>query len=143
MLKSMGWQTSQVSASRSICEYRYGAFWTLNDSRNFWEIMVKIRNTGTLLGIAAVVTLVLTGCAGTQGRTGERVLGGAALGGIAGAAVGSQSANAGKGAAIGAGIGALGGALYDADQESSRPPPRQYPAQRYPARNQPYGVPNG
>ncbi|WP_328988064.1 YMGG-like glycine zipper-containing protein [Thiorhodovibrio winogradskyi] len=81
---------------------------------------------------------MLAGCSTTtpQSRTGERVLGGAALGAAAGAAVGSQSANAGRGAAIGAGIGALGGAMYDADQKSRRAPPQRY-------RAQPYRVPNG
>jgi len=69
------------------------------------------------LMILPVLLLGLSGCAETSPTT-QRVGGGAAVGGLAGAAIGSLSGNAGWGALIGAGVGAGGGFLYDQSQRS-------------------------
>jgi hypothetical protein len=70
-----------------------------------------------LLVVPAMLMLALSGCAETSPTT-QRVGGGAAVGGLAGAAIGSFSGNAGWGALIGAGVGAGGGFLYDQNQRS-------------------------
>ncbi len=70
----------------------------------------------TLIIVAAVG---LAGCA-DMSPTAQRVGGGAALGGLGGAAIGSFSGNAGMGALIGAGVGAAGGYLYDQSQQNQQ-----------------------
>jgi len=65
----------------------------------------------TLL-IPASLALALGACADMSPTT-QRVGGGAAIGGLGGAAIGSFSGNAGMGALIGAGAGAAGGFLWD------------------------------
>ncbi len=65
-----------------------------------------------LLLIPAALALSLGGCAEMSPTT-QRVGGGAALGALGGAAIGSFSGNAGMGALIGAGAGAAGGFLWD------------------------------
>ena len=61
---------------------------------------------------STLTVLVLAGLTlGACGySTGDRALSGGALGGLAGAGIGSLSGNAGTGALIGAGAGAIGGA---------------------------------
>ncbi len=67
--------------------------------------------------IVSAAVLGLAGCAETSPTT-QRVGGGAVAGGLAGAAIGSFSGNAGWGAVIGTGVGAAGGFLYDQNQRS-------------------------
>lgn len=70
----------------------------------------------TLL-LPAVLAFGLAGCA-EMSPSSQRVGGGAALGGLTGAAIGSFSGNAGMGALIGAGVGAAGGFLFDQHVQS-------------------------
>jgi hypothetical protein len=64
------------------------------------------------LQVAGLVALALSapGCA-TMNNTEKGLLGGAALGGVGGALVGSAVGHPGAGAAIGAGLGGVGGGL--------------------------------
>lgn len=73
------------------------------------------------LCLAAAALLGLSGCAieGTD-PTLSRTATGAGMGALAGAAIGSFSANAGMGALIGAGAGAASGLLFDYHQRSSQ-----------------------
>jgi len=57
---------------------------------------------------AGVLALAVSGCTTTQ----RNVATGAGVGALAGAAIGSFSANAGWGALAGAGVGAVGGYIY-------------------------------
>ena len=61
----------------------------------------------TVIALALLVPLAITGCTTTQKGAAIGGLGGAALGGI----IGHQSGHGVGGALIGAGAGALGGAL--------------------------------
>ena len=71
------------------------------------------------LMISAVVAaaVVLTACAG-QTPTQQRVLSGAAIGGLGGTAIGAIAGNAGLGAAIGVAAGATGGFIYDQHKQT-------------------------
>jgi uncharacterized membrane protein len=73
------------------------------------------------LVLAATAMLGLSACA-VQGTdpTLSRTATGAGMGALAGAAIGSFSANAGMGALIGAGAGAVGGLLWDYHQRSNQ-----------------------
>ena len=64
----------------------------------------------------------LSSCAGPTGPNTQRgAVGGALLGGVAGAVIGNQSGHAGEGALIGAGAGAIGGAaIGNAQDEDNR-----------------------
>ena len=57
-------------------------------------------------------SIALSACAG-QTPTQQRVLSGAAIGGLGGTAIGAIAGNAGLGAAIGVAAGATGGFIYD------------------------------
>ena len=73
----------------------------------------------SILSIAFLATINLSGCAGmtdTQQRTVTGGLGGAA----GGALIGAIAGNAGMGAAIGAGVGVVGGYLYGKHKESEQ-----------------------
>lgn len=74
--------------------------------------------------IPAALALALAGCANLT-PTEQRVGGGAALGSLAGLAIGSFSGNSGWGALIGAGVGAAGGYLYDQHVRSEQQAYRQ------------------
>ncbi len=60
--------------------------------------------------LASALTLSVAGCY----TPGERALGGAAIGGLAGAAIGGAATGRGGGALAGAAIGAAGGAMVGA-----------------------------
>jgi uncharacterized membrane protein len=68
--------------------------------------------------ILPIALIGLGGCAGEVSPTTQRVGGGAAVGALGGAAIGSFSGNAGMGALIGAGAGAAGGFLFDQHRRS-------------------------
>lgn len=71
------------------------------------------------------VILTLAGCA--SDNPGDRALGGAAIGGLGGAAIGAAvSKHSGRGALIGGAIGALGGAAVGAATTPDRPPSPDY-----------------
>ncbi|MGZ8935700.1 MAG: YMGG-like glycine zipper-containing protein [Methylobacter sp.] len=73
----------------------------------------------SILLIAFLATINLSGCAGmtdTQQRTVTGGMGGAA----GGALIGAIAGNAGMGAAIGAGAGVVGGYLYGKHKESEQ-----------------------
>jgi uncharacterized membrane protein len=75
------------------------------------------------LKILPVVILVgLAGCDEPRqiSPTTQRIGGGAAVGALGGAAIGSFSGNAGTGALIGAGAGALGGFAFDQHRRSQQ-----------------------
>ena len=63
------------------------------------------------------VTAALSACAG-QTPTQQRVLSGAAIGGLGGTAIGAIAGNAGLGAAIGVAAGATGGFIYDQHKQT-------------------------
>lgn len=69
-----------------------------------------MKTTIQVLAVASVLSLA--SCANLN-STDQRVLGGAALGTLAGAGVGALAGNAGEGALIGAAAGAVGGYLFD------------------------------
>jgi membrane associated rhomboid family serine protease len=74
----------------------------------------------TMRRIALIIpVLALVGCADASPTT-QRVGGGAAIGALGGAAIGSFSGNAGMGALVGAGVGAAGGYLYDQSQQNQQ-----------------------
>ena len=74
-----------------------------------------------ILVLPAVLALGLGGCADGQMTQGGRdVLAGGAVGALAGAAIGSFSAQAGVGALIGAGAGVVGGYLWNQHQIAER-----------------------
>lgn len=62
-----------------------------------------------LLAVASVISLA--SC--SMNQTDQNIVGGTALGAIAGAGIGALTGNVGEGALIGAGVGAVGGYLYD------------------------------
>ncbi len=62
--------------------------------------------------VPVIGLLFLVGC-DNMSHTDQNVLGGAALGAVAGTAIGAISGEAGAGALIGAGVGAVGGYVYD------------------------------
>ena len=64
------------------------------------------------LSFVLATTVTLSACAG-QTPTQQRVLSGAAIGGLGGTAIGAIAGNAGLGAAIGVAAGAAGGFIYD------------------------------
>jgi hypothetical protein len=72
--------------------------------------------------LPAVLALGLGGCAGGGGMTpaGRDVLLGGAGGALAGAAIGSFTAQAGVGALIGAGVGVVGGYLWNQHEIAER-----------------------
>jgi hypothetical protein len=70
-------------------------------------MIMRKKIVGPLLA-ASVLALTVSGCTTTE----RNVATGAGAGALAGAAIGSFSANAGWGALAGAGVGALGGYLY-------------------------------
>lgn len=73
----------------------------------------------SILVIAFLATINLSGCAGmtdTQQRTVTGGMGGAA----GGALIGAIAGNAGMGAAIGAGVGVVGGYLYGKHKEAEQ-----------------------
>jgi outer membrane lipoprotein SlyB len=72
----------------------------------------RSRETGTLLVALTAVALVAAGCS-TDRETGERALGGAAIGAAAGATVGLLSGGFLAATATGAAAGAVGGFVYD------------------------------
>jgi len=75
-----------------------------------------MRTTLTL----AIASIILTGCVGTGPNTQQGAVGGAAIGGLAGAIIGNQSHNAGGGALVGAAIGAIaGGTLGNAQDQQN------------------------
>jgi hypothetical protein len=57
--------------------------------------------------------LLLGGCQGMNAGTGERTVGGAAIGAAGGAVIGALAGAPGTGAAIGALAGSTAGLLYD------------------------------
>ena len=61
--------------------------------------------------------IVVSACAG-QTPTQQRVLSGAAIGGLGGTAIGAIAGNAGLGAAIGVAAGATGGFIYDQHKQA-------------------------
>ena len=69
--------------------------------------------TSALLAAA----IALSACAG-QTPTQQRVLSGAAIGGLGGTAIGAIAGNAGLGAAIGVATGAAGGFIYDQHRQA-------------------------
>lgn len=69
--------------------------------------------TSALLATA----IALSACAG-QTPTQQRVLSGAAIGGLGGTAIGAIAGNAGLGAAIGVAAGATGGFIFDQHKQS-------------------------
>lgn len=70
---------------------------------------------------AAALAIGLGGCSDGQMTPGGRdVLIGGAGGALAGAAIGSFTANAGVGALIGAGVGVVGGYLWNQHQVAER-----------------------
>jgi hypothetical protein len=69
--------------------------------------------TSALLAAA----IALSGCAG-QTPTQQRVLSGAAIGGLGGTAIGAIAGNAGLGAAIGVAAGATGGFIFDQHKQA-------------------------
>jgi osmotically inducible lipoprotein OsmB len=69
--------------------------------------------TSALLATA----IALSACAG-QTPTQQRVLSGAAIGGLGGTAIGAIAGNAGLGAAIGVAAGATGGFIYDQHRQA-------------------------
>ena len=69
--------------------------------------------TSALLAAA----IALSACAG-QTPTQQRVLSGAAIGGLGGTAIGAIAGNAGLGAAIGVAAGATGGFIYDQHRQA-------------------------
>lgn len=69
--------------------------------------------TSALLGTA----IALSACAG-QTPTQQRVLSGAAIGGLGGPAIGAIAGNAGLGAAIGVAAGATGGFIFDQHKQA-------------------------
>ena len=80
------------------------------------------------VALAAGLSLAAFGAAGCS-NAGEGAFSGAALGTLAGLAIGSMSGNAGEGAAIGAIAGGLGGAIIadqneKADQRAGHDPHR-------------------
>lgn len=68
------------------------------------------------LALASTMLLSLTACYSPQ----DRALGGAALGGVAGAAIGGAATGTGGGALAGAALGAAGGAVVGAATAPSR-----------------------
>jgi osmotically inducible lipoprotein OsmB len=85
-----------------------------------------------IISLSAIVILAagLSAC----NTPGERAVGGALIGGAAGAAIGGLATGRGRGALIGAGIGAAGGAIVGAStapQGNGCPP--QAPYLRYDA----------
>ncbi len=73
----------------------------------------------SILVIAFLATLNLSGCAGMSDTQQRAVTGG--LGGAAGGAIiGAIAGNAGMGALIGAGVGTAGGYLYGKHKESEQ-----------------------
>jgi osmotically inducible lipoprotein OsmB len=73
----------------------------------------------THLSIVAITAtaLALASCA-DMSQTEQRTLSGAAIGGVAGTAIGAIGGNAGLGAAIGVAAGAGGGYLWDRHKKS-------------------------
>ena len=69
--------------------------------------------TSALLATA----VALSACAG-QTPTQQRVLSGAAIGGLGGTAIGAIAGNAGLGAAIGVAAGATGGFIFDQHKQA-------------------------
>jgi osmotically inducible lipoprotein OsmB len=65
---------------------------------------------------AGALTLSIAACE----TPGERAVGGAAIGGLAGAAIGGAATGRAGGALVGAGIGAAGGALVGAGTARQR-----------------------
>jgi osmotically inducible lipoprotein OsmB len=63
--------------------------------------------------VALAGALVLAGCQGMDAGTGERTVGGAAIGAAGGAIIGALAGAPGTGAAIGALAGSSAGLLYD------------------------------
>lgn len=61
---------------------------------------------------AAIVLLLITGCAGMSQQE-QRALSGGAIGAAGGAVIGAMAGNAGVGAAIGGAVGTATGALWD------------------------------
>lgn len=74
------------------------------------------------VSLAASMLAALTGCdTATANAPGNTTMGGAAVGGLSGAAIGAMaSKDHGKGALIGAGVGTLGGALVGSQMENNR-----------------------
>jgi hypothetical protein len=72
--------------------------------------------------LPAILALGLGGCAGGDGMTpgGRDAILGAAGGALAGAAIGSFTAQAGVGALIGAGVGVVGGYLWNQHEIAER-----------------------
>jgi hypothetical protein len=69
------------------------------------------------LSLVLATTVALSACAG-QTPTQQRVLSGAAIGGLGGTAIGAIAGNAGLGAAIGVAAGATGGFIYDQHKQT-------------------------
>ena len=74
---------------------------------------MKHSATSALLATAIAVSA----CAG-QTPTQQRVLSGAAIGGLGGTAIGAIAGNAGLGAAIGVAAGATGGFIFDQHKQA-------------------------
>jgi osmotically inducible lipoprotein OsmB len=67
--------------------------------------------------IVVTATLALASCS-DMNPTQQRTLSGAAIGGVAGTAIGAIGGNAGLGAAIGVAAGAAGGFIWDRHKQS-------------------------
>ena len=67
--------------------------------------------------IVLAAAISLSACAG-QTPTQQRVLSGAAIGGVGGTAIGAIAGNAGLGAAIGVVAGGTGGYIYDQHKQA-------------------------
>ena len=67
--------------------------------------------------VVLAAAISLSACAG-QTPTQQRVLSGAAIGGLGGTAIGAIAGNAGLGAAIGVVAGAGGGYIYDRHKQA-------------------------
>jgi uncharacterized membrane protein len=70
-----------------------------------------------MISTVVAATVALSACAG-QTPTQQRVLSGAAIGGLGGTAIGAIAGNAGLGAAIGVAAGATGGFIYDQHKQA-------------------------
>jgi osmotically inducible lipoprotein OsmB len=66
-----------------------------------------------IIPVALAGGLLLGGCQGMNADTGERTVGGAAIGAAGGAIIGALAGAPGTGAAIGALAGSSAGLLYD------------------------------
>lgn len=74
--------------------------------------------------LVLIAILFVGGCAGNSGLnySGQRILGGGAVGAASGALIGAAAGNPAVGAAIGGGAGLIAGTVYDAYEKSQGRP---------------------